>query len=143
MLDDTRESHRPGEGIELGAITAAAVVGDVRFETIVNGRGLDRFFDITNDIEHVVIDEDQVGGVAGCSGRLGHHRYDGVARHERCALNKRETAWDISLGIRFRRHPDISDIVGGDDCPEPGHSTRGLDIDRGDSRVRKWASDES
>jgi hypothetical protein len=143
MLDDTGESHRPGEGIELGAVTASSVVGDVRFETLVNGWGFDSFFDIPDDIEHVVIDEDQVGGVAGCSGRLGHHRHDRVARHERCALNQGETARDVSFRIWLRGHPNLSNIIGGDDGPDPGHFTGCLDIDSGDSRVRKGASDES
>jgi hypothetical protein len=73
MVDHARETDRAFDRIERGPIALGAVVGNVGLggETPMDGGRLDRVFDITHDIERVVVDEDKVCCVAGCSWAVG------------------------------------------------------------------------
>jgi hypothetical protein len=101
-----------------------------------------RLFQVTQDLEGVVVNFDKVGGVTGQSRGFRDDCRHRIARHEHHSLHQRETPWNIPPGIGLGWHLYVRHIHPREHPPDSGRRNRRRGVDAGYASVSKRASHE-
>ena len=132
-------------GVEVPPLPHAGV-GHVRLDLVVEQRRavVERLPRVDDDVERLVLDDDELGGVARALARVGDDGGDRLADEPRASDRER-----VVLHVPAGRRRDLEervgqerDLVPGQRPVDAGQLERGRDVDGGDLGVRVGRADE-